>query len=751
MHFRNTALFLLLMLVPLFALAQSSVEGQVRNSAGSPVSGAQVSISHTGVSAPARKALTDAEGRFHFAAVDAGQYTITTEAPGFFTSAYQLVLRPREPVSLAIQLSANTRVEETVEVRAEYQTIDPDKTGSSQTFSHEQLQRLPDPLTENTSTLVANLMPGASQSHDNFINVRGNEFSLHEFINGVSFLENTQPQFSPGLSPGIFEAVDLMTGGFTAEYGNRFGGVLDITTRSGRTMQRHGDLNFRGATQDNYHLNGEYGGSAGRLGYYGFAEGFTSGRFLDPPNTIELNDFGSGLQGAAQLDWVSGNNSFKLLLLGGGTNFQQPNLPEDQEAGRDASRRLRQQTAILTWGHTFSPRAVLFSSVYQRIGSDRILPTSDPDTPLSVGSRSTLTVGAKSDLTYLWRGHVIKAGVDLTRLRELESFFIDGRGDQEIFGLDASGVFSFSGGVKGGQASTYVQDHFSPFRNFTVDAGVRYDYFDLVDTHVQVSPRIGVAYHITRTKSVVRGAYNRLFSPPPVEYSLLASFIGNNAADEGQRVGNVRAYTQNYFELGWQQELHPQVGLEVDAYTHTGHNSFENHEIGISRLFLPINFHTARSSGADVILNVRSLERLGLSARLQYTVARTFFYGPVTGGFTGDEPLDPGERIQPAFDQTHTGAANLFYRSRWRNSWTGIALRYGSGTIVERGPRLDQHLTADLAAGLTLWNVESRRLDIEMDATNVTDNRYRVSKESEEIPVQFAPSRTLGGGLKFHF
>ncbi|HZD95159.1 MAG TPA: carboxypeptidase regulatory-like domain-containing protein, partial [Candidatus Sulfotelmatobacter sp.] len=460
-HPRVFFLFLL-MFASTITLAQSSVEGQVKNASGSPVSGAQVSFTRTGATTAAQKVATDAEGRFHFAAVEGGQYTVSTEATGFFTSSYQLVLRPREPVSLAIQLTPKTAIEQNVEVKAEYQTIDPGKTGSSQTFTHEQLERLPDSLTENTSNLVANLMPGASQSHDNFINVRGNEFSLHEFINGVSFLENTQPQFSPGLNPQIFETVDLMTGGFTSEYGNRFGGVLDIATRSGHTVQNHGSINFRGATQDNYGLNAEYGGSTSQLGYYAFADGFTSGRYLDPPDAIELHDFGSGLSGTGQLDWVSGRNTLKLLLMGGGTNFQQPNLPEDQEAERDAARHLRQQTAILTWGHTFSPSSLITSSLYQRIGSDRILPTSDPDTPLSIGSRSTLTVGAKSDLTYLWRGHVIKTGIDLTRLRELESFFIDGRGDAEIFDLDASGVFSFSGGVKGGQTSVYLQDHFSP-------------------------------------------------------------------------------------------------------------------------------------------------------------------------------------------------------------------------------------------------------------------------------------------------
>ena len=78
-------------------------------------------------------------------------------------------------------------------------------------------------------------------------------------------------------------------------------------------------------------------------------------------------------------------------------------------------------------------------------------------------------------------------------------------------------------------------------------------------------------------------------------------------------------------------------------------------------------------------------------------------------------------------------------------------MRYGSGTVVERGPRLPQHLSADLGSGFTLWNAEPRRLDLEFDVTNVSDSRYKIAKESEEIPIQFAASRTVGGSLKFHF
>ncbi len=725
------------------AYAQSVVEGTVRDPSGTSIANAQVVLQYeNGVIA--RQTTSNGEGGFQFPAVDGGAYQLRLEAPGFYPTLYSLTLRPRQPMSVEIEMQPRQAREEKVEVRANSPGIDAEKTGSSQTFTREDIDRLPDPISDSTDSLVANLMPGASQSHDNFINVRGNEFSLHEFINGVSFLDNTQPQFSPGVSPQIFETVDLMTGGFTAEYGNRFGGVLDITTRSGASIEGHGDLNFRGATLDNYDLNADYGGQRGKFGYYVFADSFTSGRYFDPPEATELHDFGEGVRATTQLDWQGARDGVKLLLMGGGTNAQQPNLTQDQLVGRDADRHLRQNTAILSWTHEFSSATLLSTSLYQRLGADRVLPTTDPVTPYSKASRSTLTLGAKSDLSHLWHSHVIKGGIDIVRLRELESFFFDPRGDPDNFP-------AFSGGRHGGQASAYVQDHFSPVQNLWVDVGVRYDHFQLVRTDAQLSPRFGLAYQLPRSGTVLHAAYNRLFSPPPIEYSLLASFIGHYAFDPTQRVGDVRAYTQNYFEVGLARELRPQISLELNAYLHTGHNSFENHEISISRIFLPINFHTARSEGAELILNMRELEAIGISGRFQYAVGRTFFYGPVTGGFTGDEILAPGERIIPAFDQTHTATGQLFYHNRWRGFWSGSALRYGSGTVIERGPRLPQHLTADLAAGMNLWNGEPRRLDLEFDITNVSDSRYQIAKESEEIPIQYAPSRTVGGSLSFHF
>ena len=738
-------LFVLATLVfPICLPAQTVMDATILDASDRPIGGASILVQrldgHTILTTS-----SDPEGKFRVTTLDAGAYLLQVQAANFFPLRYEFILRARQPLSIHLQLQPKDTVKQTVEVQSGYLTIDPDKTGSSYTFTRPDLENLPDPLVETTNDLVNNLMPGASDSHDNFLAVRGTEFSLHEFINGVSFLDNTQPQFSPGVSPQIFETVDLMTGGFTSEYGNRFGGVLDITTRSGAELGGHGDLNFRGATLDNYDLNADYGGQAGRLGYYAFVDGFTSGRYLDPPEPKELFDFGQGSRATTQLDYRAGaNDTLRLLLMGSGANFQQPNISDDQDVGRNAQRHLRQYTAILGWTHTFSPSTLLQTSVYQRSSSDKVLPTSDPISPLSDASRSGFSLGVKSDLSHTWHSHFFKAGIDLVRLREGESFFFDSRGDPDVFP-------AFQGWGKGGQASFYLQDHFSPIRNFVVDLGVRYDHFDLIRSDQQASPRVGLAYHFTRTKSVLHAAYNRLFSPPPIEYSLLASFIGNTSPTPGQLSGDVRPYTQNYYEVGWSQELAPRISAELNAYVHTGHNSFENHEISISRIFVPINFDAARSNGVEFVLNLKQLERLGITGRLQYAAARTYFKGPITGGFGGDEPLVAGESITPAFDQTHTGTAQIFYRNQWRGFWAGSAMRYGSGTIVENGPRLPQHFTADIATGINLWRIEPRYLDLEFNITNVGNSIYQIAKESEEIPIQYTPARTVGGSLKLHF
>src|SRR6185436_249125 len=92
-----------------------------------------------------------------------------------------------------------------------------------------------------------------------------------------------------------------------------------------------------------------------------------------------------------------------------------------------------------------------------------------------------------------------------------------------INSFTAASPFVFIGQKTGRTFSGYVQDRFPLFKNFTLDAGIRYDNYKLLISDQGLSPRIGVAYYIPRTKTTLRASYNRLFQPPPAENLLLAS------------------------------------------------------------------------------------------------------------------------------------------------------------------------------------------------------------------------------------
>jgi len=68
-----------------------------------------------------------------------------------------------------------------------------------------------------------------------------------------------------------------------------------------------------------------------QLGYYAFADGFTSGAFsISMPLSCTISVPGFVHHA---LDWAAEKRVSSSSLMGSGANFQQPNLPEDQDVG----------------------------------------------------------------------------------------------------------------------------------------------------------------------------------------------------------------------------------------------------------------------------------------------------------------------------------------------------------------------------------------------------------------------------------
>jgi hypothetical protein len=274
------------------ALGQQSIIGRVSSRVtNSPIAGASVKLESPGL-AVSVTTVTDSDGRFRVTRIPPGEYTVTVSAPGFYPAAVTLTLVPRAVQPLEFELDPLARITERMEVRAAPLLLDEAQGASIALIESPFEQRLPLARRMHLPDLVSAFVSSAVAGHDNLIHLRGNELSLNMSMNGVSFVDNPHVYFTTGLSPDVIRSFTVITGGFPAEYGNRFGGILDVVTRSGFDEERHGAVTLGVSTRLRHTTAIEYSGHTERFGYFLYGSGFESQRFLNPPEPTAFHDLG---------------------------------------------------------------------------------------------------------------------------------------------------------------------------------------------------------------------------------------------------------------------------------------------------------------------------------------------------------------------------------------------------------------------------------------------------------------------------
>ncbi len=730
------------------ASAQQRLNGTVADkNSGQPVSAASVKLEGETLSA-ARTATTDAAGRFSLALLSPGSYTLTVSADRYYTERLTLALAPRVAQQVQVELGPVATLQEQMTVHAESMLLDEAGSTTATTINSDQIAALPTGRRIQLTDIVTPFVASAVGSHDNLVHLRGNELSLNNFINGVSFFDNAHQLFTPGLSPDIIQSVNVITGGFPAEFGNRFGGILDIVTRSGFDANNHGSLTLGAGDYLRDNASIDFGGHTERLGYFFYAQMFQSDRFLNTPEPHRFHDRSRGSRSFAQLDFrASAGDLLKLVATGDGTNFELPNTTEDELRHRDPFQRNREQTVVFSWEHMFDPSSAISTSLYERLASARLLPTSDLISIQAGGLRSDVTVSAKSDYSmFIGTRHAIKAGLDMMLLRLREDFNFDPRSNQiEIEPVD------FRGRKTGGQASFYFQDQLRLFKSLTMNLGLRYDQYSIVTSGHALSPRVNLAYSPNKSHTVLHFAYNRFFAPPPIENVLLSARLGF----EGKPP---RISRSNHFEAGLSHLFLDRLVVRLTGYWRSDKNSFETTELANVRIFAPTTFARGKAYGIEFSTQLNEIKRIGVSGYLNYSAQRAFQTGPVSGGFTVEQ-VGAGQRGPAAFDQIHTGSAGLTWREHKSGFWVSAAFEYGSGTPValrnENGEevrvRLPEHFVANFYFGVDLFRRDRCGLSLQFNVENATDRVFAIAKESEFTPIQFSPPRFLSGSLKVRF
>lgn len=224
--------------VGLTAQGNCVIEGLVTDSkAGIPLPGVNVIIKGTYYGG-----ATDLEGRFHLTGMSPGTYDLE-----FTMIGYKVVLKTGIAVTIAEPASMEIKLEETtlalgqeIIVEGERPLLEVDQTSSSVRLTADELKMS---IVENIGDILAEQVGITSQ--DNEIHVRGGRVDESMFIVDGMSVKDPLSGYSNNLYVNVdaIEELEVITGGFNAEYGQAMSGIINIRIKEG-SSDYHGTLAY---------------------------------------------------------------------------------------------------------------------------------------------------------------------------------------------------------------------------------------------------------------------------------------------------------------------------------------------------------------------------------------------------------------------------------------------------------------------------------------------------------------------------
>ena len=177
-------------------------------------------------------AATDINGKFRINTISEGTYNVDISLIGYKTVQYTgLEIEANKTKELDVKLEETVlTLDQDVVVIGEKPLMDVEETQSKRTITKEDLDIA---IIENIADIVTQ-QSGVVKS-DNSIHIRGGRSYENAFLlDGVSVQDPLAGTgFGLQLSANAIEEVEVITGGFNAEYGQATSGVVNVKTREG--------------------------------------------------------------------------------------------------------------------------------------------------------------------------------------------------------------------------------------------------------------------------------------------------------------------------------------------------------------------------------------------------------------------------------------------------------------------------------------------------------------------------------------
>ena len=704
-----------------------TIQGSVIDASGAIVAKAAVSI-HNPITGYKQVTTSDKDGSFRLVNIPPNPYHLQINVPGFDAYSQDVDVRNSIPVQLRVTLAvAGTRTSVTVEATGA-DMLELTSTAHVDT-DYSAMAKLPtiDPGA-GLSQAITYSTGGVAADGNGFFHPLGDHAQVSFVIDGQPISDQQSKVFSTQLPTSAVQNMELTTGSPAAEFGDKTSLVANVTTRSGL-----GAGHVFGNADVTYGSFGTVGGSVGvgfgsaKIGNFLAADGTGSNRFLDTPEFVNIHDGGNNQTLFDRLDFQpTGTDVFHLNLFAARNGLQIPNSYD--QIGQD------QRQRVLTWSvapgyqHTFSAHTLLTINPYIRKDQFNYYPSSNPfdDQPATESqNRQLLNWGVKADISTLQGHHSLKYGIDLKQTRLLENFnfgitdptfnspCVDSSGSPVgnpslidpsqcaqagyqpnapfspallAYDLTRNGsLFAFHGAANINQYAVYAQDEITQ-GHFLFTVGFRADRYAGLVTKTEPQPRLGIAYNLKSTGTVLRVAYARTMETPFNENLLLSSATGAGGLAQnvfGSTSVPIQPGFRNQFNTGLQQALGKFLLVDADYFWKYTHGGFDFSTLLNTTITFPISWHNSKVDGVTGRLSTTNLH--GFQAYWNFGHSRARYFFPEEGGLIPQGTPLNGSVFRIDHDQAFQSTGVFRYQHKTAE-WIAVTWRYDSGLVVSGVP-----------------------------------------------------------------
>ena len=250
----------------------------------------------------------------------------------------------------------------------------------------------------------------------------------------------------------------------------------------------------------------------------------------------------------------------------------------------------------------------------------------------------------------------------------------------------SSGHISFLGNADIKELALFAQDSIT-VKNCTFNLGLRGNLYRGIAGASQVEPRLGVAYNIKPTNTVLRVSYARTMETPFNENLVLASIGCTDQVVNAMMASTITPCvstaplspgTRNEFHAGLEQAFSKYLVVDGEYIWKYTQRAFDFSVLGDSPITFPIEWAKSKIPGYALRVSVPNTH--GFTAYVVMSSVAARFFGPQVSGVGAAPGGSSVFRID--HDEKYNQTTHLQYQPFRRGPWVAFNWRYDSGLVA---------------------------------------------------------------------